>query len=482
MPPRIITEDELRALPFEYKTFGTLYTPGYRTNWGRWHLVRDLFQNSLDEHDELGITAIPVLDLTPEGLVIKDYGRGLGVEGLLFKERKVAGDLRGTFGEGLKIACNTALRLGYDVQIESPMRSIEAVYVRREVNGEELELYFIAKPQRPGVIGTTILVKGYDGPLFCDRFTQFISPPLHTRPLTVGRFSRLDAIYTEPANRLYIRDIYVRDLSKDSPSSFSYNLWDVEVDPDRETVKSSTQLDYAISELWATVTGLNLICRFLEDAKNSERYEYHLSTSWLAREQVKEHAPQWEDAWIDLYGRRAVLFTEEGWAKVAETYGYETIRYSWDIKAFLSGVVPTDESVSRERVGELEKAKPIGRHELSAEQLRHLETLEWLHSQTMLPNLPPLIPANIPPDPRTGVEARGLYETEENIIYIEVRELNRLGNTLEVYFHEMGHFISMGAMDGTKEHMDGVQRISAIVAEIIVKNEGHPIWRGVTWH
>jgi len=171
MPPRIISEDELRAIPANWKTFGTLYTPGYRTNWGNWHIIRELFQNSLDEHDELGIRAIPVIDYTPEGIVIKDYGRGFGIEGLLFKERKVTGDLRGTFGEGLKIACNAALRLGYDLQIESPMRSIEPVYVRRKLDGEELELYFIAKPQRPGVSGTTIFIKGYSGPLFLDRFT-----------------------------------------------------------------------------------------------------------------------------------------------------------------------------------------------------------------------------------------------------------------------------------------------------------------------
>jgi len=484
MPPRIITEDELRALPPEYKTFGTLYTPGYRTYWGDWEIVRELFQNSLDEHDELGIRAIPVLDLTSEGLIIKDYGRGLGIEGLLFKERKVTEDLRGTFGEGLKIACNTALRLGYDVVIESPTRSIEAVYARRKVNGEELELHFIAKPQRPGIIGTTTLIKGYTGPLFRDRFTQFIPAPVHTKEITVGRFSRLNAIYREPPNRLYVRDIYVKDLSTDRPSRFSYNLWEIEVDPDRRAEKSIMNLQQAITNLWASVSDQTLIQQFLEDARDREKYESDLSVSWRARDLIKKFKSEWESAWIDLYSTRAVLWTDEGWAKAAEMYGYTTIRYPyWTIQDLLAEVVPTDRSVSYQRIEELKKPKPVGRHELTPDQLKHLEALELLHSQTFLPNLPPLMPANIPIDPRTGIGARGCYDPGENIIYIDVAELDTMSSSLEVYFHEMGHFISEGAMDGTNEHVEGIQKISAMAVKIMLEdpNAGHPIWREVIW-
>jgi len=482
MPARIITEDELRAIPPQWKTFGTLYTPGYRTNWGQWHLVRELFQNALDEHDELGIIATPVIDYTPEGIVIKDYGRGLGVEGLLFKERKVTGDLRGTFGEGLKIACNTALRLGYDLQIESPMRSIEAVYVRRRLDGEELELYFIAKPQKPGVIGTTISIKGYTGPLFTNRFTQFIPPPLHTRAITIGRFTRQNAILSEPPNRLYIRDIYVRDLSEVHPSRFSYNIWEIEPDPDRDAERSTSDLHRAIACLWATVDQPTLIRQFLEDTADSNRFEYHVDFDWgNARRLLMAVRPIWQNAWMELYGRNAVLRTEAGWAKVAEMYGYRPIEYPWSLTYFLGEVVPTDKSVSESRVEELKKPRPVPLDELTPDQRKHLEALQWLHSQVEFPNSPPIIIAVIPPDPRTGETARGLYSTEENTIYIQRRELDLMRDTIEVYVHEMGHFISGGAIDGTREHVDGIQRVSAIITRLLTERPSHPVWADIIW-
>jgi len=482
VPARIVTEEELRALPLEWKTFGTLYTPGFRTNWGEWHMVREFYQNALDEHDEIGARALPRIELTPEGLIIKDYGRGFGVEGLLFKERKVTGDLRGTFGEGLKIACNTALRLGYDVEIESAMRSIEAVYVRRVVDTQELELYFIAKPQRPGVIGTTVLIRGYRGPTFTDRFTQFIPAPLHTRSLTIGRFAREDAILPEPPNRLYIRDIYVRDLSVSYPSRFSYNLWEVEPDPDRDAEKSTSELQAAIANLWATVTNTSLIHRFLEDARNPDRYEAQIDFTWFeSLALVRESRAYWERAWLEHFGPRAVLFTGPSWAKVAEMYGYTTIEYPLGVRRFLEEAIPSDRSVSERRIEELKKPRPVPAHELTPTQRIHLEATQWLHSQLGYPRSPSIVAAEIPADPRTGEEADGLYDREENVIYIQPRVLDYMSTVIATYTHEMGHFVSGGALDGTREHVDGVQRVAALIAELLVQSPGHPIWRGVIW-
>jgi len=480
--PRIISEAELRALPPQYKILGTLYTPGYRTHWGNWHIVRELYQNSLDEHDELGIRAIPVLDRVPEGIVIKDYGRGIGVEGILFKERKVTGDLRGTFGEGLKIACNAALRQDYEMQIESPIRSIEPVYVRTEVDGQELVLYFISRPQRPGIIGTTILIKGYTGPLFLDRFTQYISPPVHTRPITIGRFTRQDAILREPPNRLYIRDIYVRDLSEHAPSRFSYNLWEVEPDPDREAEKSTSELHRAIACLWASVTDTVLISQFLEDARDENRYEYGVYFGWYdALDLINEVRSSWESTWIEVYGRRAVLWTDPEMARVAEMYGYRPIAYPYTVRSLLEQAIPSDKSVSEERIEELKKPRPVPSYELTPQQAKHLEAVQWLHSQAGFFNAPDIIPAEIPPDLRTGEEAAGLYRGEENTIYIIPAVLNHMRTSVEVYIHEVGHFLSGGAVDGTREHLDGMAMASATVTKVLIENPVHPVWREVIW-
>jgi len=274
----------------------------------------------------------------------------------------------------------------------------------------------------------------------------------------------------------------VRDLSDEHPSRFSYNLWEIEPDPDRDAEKSTADLHHAIARLWATVSEPSLIRLFLVDASDPNRFEYHADFYWGDASRLLEDVkPVWEATWLEIYGRNSVLWTDSGWARAAEMYGYRIIRYPWSISEFLQRAIPSDRSVSEARIEELKKPRPTPPHELTPQQAKHLEVIQWLHSQVEFPNHPSLIVSFIPEDPRTGEIARGLYNPLDNTIYIQTTELDSMTRTIEVYVHEMGHFVSEGAMDGTREHMEGIQRVAAIITRLLTQNPSHPIWSEVIW-
>ena len=126
---KVITDPDLAALRQQgWDALDTTFEISYKTHWTMWHVIREFVQNALDEHDEQGITTLPFLATTPQGLVIEDQGRGLGAAALLMRETKrAAGDLRGQFGEGMKFACIVTLREGYDVEIASPHFTIRPI-------------------------------------------------------------------------------------------------------------------------------------------------------------------------------------------------------------------------------------------------------------------------------------------------------------------------------------------------------------------
>ncbi len=207
-----------------WKVFQPGFDISYKSRWNTpWFFIREFFQNALDEHDEAGNSAIPALAMTAKGAVIEDQGRGLGAESLLLRETKGGGDLRGQFGEGLKFACISAVRQGYVPRIESPSVTIEAHSSIQTVGRIEANLLtFIYKEEQRARTGTKVIIEGYTGELYKDRFTTFLGKPIFSIYDNIGRFIRGDAIYTAPKGRLYVGDIFIKDLGQ--PSEYSDNV------------------------------------------------------------------------------------------------------------------------------------------------------------------------------------------------------------------------------------------------------------------
>jgi len=468
----ILSPDQLTAYKRKgWKVFQPGFDISYKSHWDTpWFFIREFFQNSLDEHDDAGISIPPTIKLSTKGLVIQDQGRGLGAESLLLRESKGEKDLRGRFGEGLKFACITAVRLGYIPVIESGSVIIRAYASPMTAGRIEANLLtFIYKEQNETRTGTTVTIEGYTGELYKDRFTTFLGKPIYSNPESVGRFDRREQIYTSPKGRLYVGDIYVRDL--ESPSDYSYNLWNLELNPDRISEIDNSAMRTAIAKLWANLTDKDLAVKALRAMEKRGSFESTAQWGNAYLQEEQEQKPAWVSAWESLYGKRAVLRSDPNLSRIAEAFGYKSVGedFTYPVKSFLYYIVPTDKSIADLRAKELQKPKFILDKNLSKNAQTNLKLIRFLSEQcnrcTYGGNKPQILAATIPPDPRTGAQVSGLCSYSDGVIYLVPDVLEDEESTLSTFYHEMGHWAGgEDALDGTMEHTRAVQNAAALMS------------------
>lgn len=467
-----LTEEQLGEYRHQgWKVFQPGFDISYKSQWNTpWFFIREFYQNALDEHDIAGVKTKPTITMTPKGIVIEDRGRGLGAESLLLRETKGEQDLRGRFGEGLKFACIAAVRQGYVVHIESPSIAIEAHSSQQVMGKTEVNLLtFIYKEQERATVGTRVTIEGYTGELYKDRFTTFLGKPILEMSKAIGRFERHEAVYMEPKGRLYVGDIFIRDL--DAPSNYSYNLWGLELNPDRISEVNYSNLVTQVAKLWGSLNKTDIATLVMKAMTTKGTFESDLGWG-----DVRISCRQcWEEAWQMLFGRRAVLRTNPNLSKLAEAYGYKSVGEGWGYKVlyFLRYLVPTDESIVSTRMKELTSPKIIKDSYLTKAELTNLNLVRFLSdscgSCTHQGSKPSIVAAKIPPDPRTGDVILGLCSLDEGTIYLSEGILDNDEDALSTFYHEMGHWVGgPDAVDGSMEHTKAVQRVASTMSMIIL--------------
>ena len=475
-----------------WEALDTTFDLSYKSHWDMWHAIREFVQNALDEHDDQGIAAPVFLGRRDGALVIEDQGRGLGAQALLMRETKRgAGDLRGQFGEGLKFACIVTLRQGYDVEIASPQFVIRPIVRVRTIAGESLQLVSFLYKDIPGTSrGTRITVRGYSGPDYSDRFWPFLmmkstrsNSDLLTWGVsqTLGRFNRNLSITTVVSNRLYVGDIYVRDLGlgfgtggKGSP--YSYNLWTVLLNPDRDAEVWASRLTKLISWVWVFSDAADIKDLLLQ-LQRSEGFEGAMDWSYHQVAGVDpERVPQWQRAWNEVYGTKGVLWTSDAWARYAESYGYVVVHMPASFRVYLADVISPDEQAVKARVGNT----GAWRKEIADKDLSPSETSIISDARSLTRDIvkeiggrkaPELVIAEFSVDPATNERVLGLYEAEYLKISLSRDILHNAERALRVLLHELGHWFS-GAGDLTAEHTDSVAKVALYALQSARKQMG----------
>jgi hypothetical protein len=442
-----------------WTVLGTTFALGYKSQWDTpWFIIREFYQNALDEHDVAQVSAIPSLELTSEGLVIQDKGRGLGAESLLMSEVKQTLDLRGRFGEGMKFACIAAVRMGYTPIIETPKVSIRVYSTEVIMGGKSNELLtFVYKENARPLVGTKIVIPGYHGSLYKERFVQFLPAPLFKTQFQLGRFARTWGIWkTVPGEgRLYVGDIFIRTLDD---SAYMYNVWGLDLNPDRISEVDNYALRSKVGILWAYADTVSMAGLALSTLTTEGIFESQLNFPDIKNPSL------WKDAWSLKYGSRSVLFTGEHYRKMAESFGYEVVgqNFPYNTRYMLKHLITTDEAVTVEREKELSAPKIIADKDLPAECQVNLAIVRFLSEKTQrnINAAPKIVAAEIPPDPRTGTIIFGLCD---NVTYIYLAKgiLYNLFDTISTFCHEMGHWMDPQPLDGTIEHTNNVQAYSA---------------------
>ena len=484
----IVTERDLDK--FHEKGYRVLYTPydlSYKSKWDdEWYIFREFWQNAADEEDLIGSGRLPDIRYVGAGVIIEDKGRGVGAEALLLREVKSASpDLRGEFGEGLKWACICALRLGYDLRISSPKADIiPRIFPTTFGSTKVRQVVFLWKNKDRVGKGTKVRIYGYQGELFTDRFF----PTLY-KDCSFEHIRDCVICGSQVKNRLYVKDIYVRDLGSDNEdrmSRFVYNLWGVDLDPDRVQVTSDWDLRYEVGRIWT-------LCNEVDMAK-----EFFLAVTakeWESGVIIGSHLSIdpaiWTAAWKEAFGVNAVIHTDHTWSNHAIDMGKKPIE---DIpvsmrSALKEAGIPSDRSVVEERNTKLRNNRVvIPDSALDLARLSNLEVLRWLAKgiSDYCGGLPidweniKIVAAYIP-----DVDGQGfLGVASDDTVYVSVGSLDSFfssNGSLRVLCHELAHLTenAKGLPDGYKPHLTAEEVIFTAVTRFMYYSRNREEWNKV---
>jgi len=406
----------------------------YRGHWSEWEAIREIIQNSLDETEDFEIIQ------DERGTIIRDNGSGLAVKHLLFGvSEKKSEDSRGRFGEGLKIALVVFKRRGFDVTIRS--NGLEVKTATHEIEGEQC-LKLLYRKINNGIKGTEVIVHGYHGPTFEDRFALKKQPGWSGKTI----YGDKAEIFEEEPTRLYVKDIYVQDLEN---AKFSYNLWDVRLEESRN-VADSWSLKWEIGRLWANVDDLDLLVKFMEAIKE-KKWEYH--NCYFSYEH--KHKQKFIEAFHRVFGRNAFLKSSDDWTTEAEWRGGKAIEVPPD---FLEGFVKSGIMTDQQFVF------------LKSHQKR-IRVQDWDLNETQLINLTKL---------RKVASVFGRYKVnayllppEEEAVWIKIsneiaistEQLLNYRDAFACFHHELTH-ARYGVRDATHQMIYALSECAADIAYI----------------
>jgi len=480
-----ITEDDIVRLRAEGWDYVPTNMPStYRPYWEMFHAIREFVQNSLDETETFDIR------LTSEGLEISDQGMGFLVPDLLLHYREKPSWARGQFGEGLKIACIVALRNGFPLYIWTTEKVIRPLFLlkrfieRGEVHEARVVYFFFHTFPRER--GTTILIQGYKGELFLDRFVQ----KLPSQSLVFSRQDEIDdhrfthSMIDYPVgttgpgtHRLYVRDIYVSDFWE--PTLLSYNLWRVDLDPDRVGFKNPRQAIDEIKVLWAYCTNKDLIRLWMRHsvipiAPPPPTFIEMKETLWVSF----DNKDLWRNVWRELFGE-AVLRTEEAMARRATHLGAKVVEAPSSVVESLRHLIKTDRDVVRE--DEAKRRVPISPDLLTVTQQKNLALVYWLQERLLYlyaSDRGPKAEAKI----ITYTELAHAGEQVGDQVRFRQDTLNDEGNTIETFIHELAHYTGEGAEDLTDDHVREMEYLSWLLWLLRERPSSWDLWDAMMKH
>ena len=251
-------------------------TYGERRRWNEFLAVRELIQNSLDaEHESIGFDRIAVkLEEGRYGTWIKDRGKGITYKAFMLGGEEKPCEMRGAYGEGLKIGLIWFTALSgtpYKIYFFTCSGVVFTCYYSELADA--LVIVF-GKSKRP-VAGTHVFIRRYFMPK--DMYEKLYYKAAKLEPVCKKLYGiskcpkDMPNLVLYPGGLLYVRDIYVNEIKEmiGKPAWFSYNLWWVELEPNRVMVNSAWNLSREVGKVLGECPG---ITSMIEDCLREEEY------------------------------------------------------------------------------------------------------------------------------------------------------------------------------------------------------------------
>ena len=490
--PPAITPEEFRSTwePQGWQLLIIGPTSTWRQEWGEWEAIRDIVQNALDE------TEAYQWGYDDQGLWIADRGKGVQVADFLLGPPKLKPAwARGKFGEGMKIASLALLRKGYRVHVESVGRELWMLFYKQSVGPGQFADVLAALWKPNGYkYGTRFHIVGYTGSAFEDHFVVNLPREaiLHQVPSPLHEpIRRWNLLIASPPGRIYARDIYMRDIQ----SPFSYSLWGFELSPDRLAPKEESAMWADIGRLWATVTDINLLERFLgmvkrpPEEKTAESLSINMEPWAMGSEPVTrsryvdfiaQQGFAWREAWRRKFGDDALIKTEDRWDGTVRHLGYYAVDIRWEVRDALSRAIKTDTALVRDSQERLREAEIIPDIRLTSKQIAHLRLARKISDTIFRYNRVAGVHAAVIPPASDRVRTAGLYGRTTKEVFIASDQLEQARNTVDTIIHELAHHSSQ-AEDLSETHSQELTRLAALVMEQVSKGAFDEELRGVEW-
>jgi hypothetical protein len=437
--------------------------------WDYWHIVREFISNALDSVQG---EAKRVKVYQEDGFVhIADDGAGYP---LVYAKRIGASSKKndsktiGFFGEGVKLSLLTCLRKGINVRLASQnWLIIPKVKTEEGIDVLVFEIYQSQEPMLGSIVSieatTNVTSIVQDLPRYFLQFNEIA--PLHGTAQA--------GIYPNVDNKgsVFVKGVYIRNIE----TLYSYALCLEELNRDRDVI-SMDVLGGKIRDIWESVHDAELVKNFLTTSNRLAMN--NVSTDLLEYKYTiylnSDCYESWRQTFSQLYGEKAVIYTDSLAAKEATLMGYTVVRFEYYAQRVLEQIgIRKDIDIVRADY-EFTWSKNLTRFE-QARILYFHRVAELL--QTDCPKV------RIYDRYAKSEQIQGLYNHEKDEIYIKRDILNaELAVALSTFIHELSHRIS-GAGDIDRAFADALgniatERIIHYVNEVGLPTELHLSNRG----
>lgn len=429
-------------------------TEDYVQDWGLAHALRELVANAYDAEQQLGAKAS--IEHRNNKLIIKNEGVVLNhADALYFGKSSKRGDSRyiGQYGEGLKLALLVLARLGLEVLIRNGAAETWRPAIEADKLGVRCLVLDIAKASRQND-DFEVIVNGVNDEAWEIIRTWFlkITPPAKTINARAGQLID-DPDFT---GKVFVRGVYVCTRPK---YDFGYNFYEVDTGRDRR-IPSNYDMDWAIQEIWSEISRREdaafrnrLFKSFEREAAEQDVFAYSRPKD-LVTSMVSEFKETYGETAIPVVG------TSEG-TEISHL-GMTPVPLPTRLVNLLREQMPTPDKVKAD-YGQ----KVLKRYVLSdlAEQERERLALV----ETTLADIIPEMRERTTIVDFGSATVLGLHSRGD--VFISRQAMSDFGYLLHVIIHEFAH--DFGA-DGTKQHVDAMQRYTEAVFNRLAGQQAAP--------
>lgn len=457
--------------------------------------VRELIQNALDaEHEAYDYYGIDVKVYNSKlGTHVADRGRGITWRAFIIgKSEKPPEYSRGKFGEGLKIASLYLASKNIDTYIFTKYKGKPIVFKVTAYGRESTVIALGTVKKWIGREGetTNVLVKGYT----LDRDLVDLIYWKNNKSLSVihsleskvvdentGEVRHIvEHVFEDKDERkkLYVRDMFVNTFHEifNKNAIYSYNLWDIELEPNRKMVRNPSEVYSEITRvlLSSPTLILKLIDRCLHTEKISGTVNYTLESvktyvegkidRYIAQsiiDKKKKSDPKYIETLREglrkLFLSKGIDVDKLAFVKLDSTYnhervertiheGYRVIKTPESLAPILAVLLNSADAVVLQSVLDtvrniqkvtIDKETNLYKIALYSELLAIKDiVIELLKPDLFSRNDPDTILNKINVVP---ISARSNFDVEKNIIYIDMS--GDRNYVIETFIHELTHAV-----------------------------------------